>query len=109
MYAPQADGSNFLFAKSPHPPPPPPMSVSAEVHVPHSNWTLVVQPAAGWVPSWRDPMLAMVVIASAAIGLLVAAVLVSRHQQAWLLKEMKVGGGPLGGGVRAPRPGDAVR
>ena len=85
------------------------MSVSAEVHVPHSNWTLVVQPAAGWVPSWRDPMLAMVVIASAAIGLLVAAVLVSRHQQAWLLKEMKLGGGPLGGGVRAPRPGDAVR
>jgi hypothetical protein len=37
-------------------------------------------------------MLAAVAVASALMGLLVTAVLISRRQQAWLLKEMRVGG-----------------
>jgi hypothetical protein len=49
-----------------------------------------VLPEQGWVPSWRTPMLAAVAVASALMGLLVGAVLVSRRQQAWLLKEMQV-------------------
>jgi hypothetical protein len=48
------------------------------------------------VPSWRDPMIATAAIASALIGLLVGAVLVSRRQQGWLLAEMRVS--PRGGG-----------
>ena len=91
MFAPQPNGSTFEFARSAHPPQPPPDSVAAMVHVPNSEWTLLVRPSQGWVPSWRDPMLAATTIASALIGLLVCAVLVSRRQQTWLLSEMRVG------------------
>ncbi|KIZ04181.1 hypothetical protein MNEG_3785, partial [Monoraphidium neglectum] len=89
MFAPQPNGTMFRFATSAQPPPPPPASVAATIHVPNSNWTLLASPSQGWVPSWRDPMIATAAIASALIGLLVGAVLVSRRQQGWLLAEMR--------------------
>jgi hypothetical protein len=51
-----------------------------------------VAPQQGWVPHWRNPMLAAVVIVVFIIGALVMATLVSRAQQLWLLKEMRVSG-----------------
>lgn len=66
--------------------------VVAIVEVPNNQWTLLVAPSQGWVPSWRSPMLATVIIISVAMGILVMATLVSRHLQLWLLKETKVGG-----------------
>ncbi|KAI8463338.1 MAG: hypothetical protein J3K34DRAFT_149057 [Monoraphidium minutum] len=89
LYAPQPDGTNFLFSQSASMPPPPPDSVQAFISVPNSRWTLLVKPSRGWVPSWRAPMLATASIASVLIGLLVGAVLVSRRQQSWLLTEMQ--------------------
>lgn len=32
--------------------------VSASVLVPNNEWQLMVAPQQGWVPDWRDPMLA---------------------------------------------------
>lgn len=64
--------------------------VVAEVEVPNNQWTLLVAPVQGWVPSWRNPMLATVIIISVLMGGLVLATLVSRHLQLWLLKETKV-------------------
>jgi hypothetical protein len=58
--------------------------------VPNNQWTLLVAPRQGWVPSWRNPMLATVIILSVLFGCLVMATLVSRHLQLWLLKETKV-------------------
>jgi hypothetical protein len=55
-----------------------------------SRWSLLVAPQQGWVPHWRNPMLAAVVVVVAIIGLLIMATLVSRAQQLWLLKEMRV-------------------
>jgi hypothetical protein len=56
------------------------------------RWSLLVAPQQGWVPHWRNPMLAAVVIVVFIIGALVMATLVSRAQQLWLLKEMRVSG-----------------
>lgn len=62
--------------------------------MPNNQWTLLLAPSQGWVPSWRNPMLATVIIASMLFGGLVLATLVSRHLQLWLLKETKVNIGP---------------
>jgi hypothetical protein len=64
--------------------------VTAYVEVPNNQWTLLVAPGKGWLPSWRSPMLATVIIISVSFGGLVMATLVSRHLQLWLLKETKV-------------------
>ena len=69
---------------------PPIDPVSATVEVPNNQWTLLVAPHQGWVPSWRSPMLATVIIISVLMGGLMMATLVSRHLQLWLLKETKV-------------------
>ena len=87
--APQPDTPEvMIIAASPHKPVDP---VVAKVEVPNNEWTLLVAPTHGWVPSWRNPMLATVIIISALFGGLVLATLVSRHLQLWLLKETKVG------------------
>lgn len=70
--------------------------VTAFVEVPNNQWTLLVAPRQGWVPSWRSPMLATVIIISAIFGGLVMATLVSRHLQLWLLKETKASSGAAG-------------
>ena len=86
----QPNGTMFIVARSDTPPADP---VSSVALVPNGEWYLLVSNGMGWVPSWRDPMLAVVVLISALIGLLVGAVQVSRQMQKWLIKEMKVRGG----------------
>jgi hypothetical protein len=88
FFAPQPETSEpVVIAASPTKPVDP---VRAEVEVPNNQWTLLVAPSQGWVPSWRNPMLATVIIVSVLFGGLVLATLVSRHLQLWLLKETKV-------------------
>jgi hypothetical protein len=81
--------------------------VSAPVKVPGpgfmaagNHWTLELAPAAGWAPAWRTPLLALVLVVSAALGLLLLGLLVNRQQQAWLLTELKASGAE-GRGARA--------
>jgi hypothetical protein len=100
MTTPQPNGTSFTFAQSPRAPPPAPDSVHAAIVIANAEWQLLVKPAAGWVPAWRGPLVVLAVIGAALFGLLVGAVLVSRKQQQWLLKEMKVGGWVWGGGGR---------
>lgn len=89
FFAPQPETSDLLMiAASPSKPVDP---VVAKVEVPNNEWTLLVSPMHGWIPSWRNPMLATVIIISVLFGGLVLATLVSRHLQLWLLKETKVG------------------
>lgn len=54
------------------------------------TWTLSLAPAAGWVPAWRAPLLALVVVVSFMLGLLLLGLMVNRQQQIWLLKQLKV-------------------
>lgn len=100
FFAPQPETNEpIVIAASPTKPVDP---VRAQVEVPNNQWTLLVAPSQGWVPSWRNPMLATVIIASVLFGGLVLATLVSRHLQLWLLKETKVNTGPgLGVGCGA--------
>lgn len=58
--------------------------VTASVHLPQSTWVLGVSPEHGWVPVWRAPILAVVVVVSALMSLLLGAILVSSKLQAWL-------------------------
>ncbi|KAF8060038.1 serine/threonine-protein kinase [Scenedesmus sp. PABB004] len=86
--APQPDTREpIVIARSPDLPFDP---VSATVFVPNGEWSLRVAPQGGWVPAWRGPMLATVVVISCLVGLLVLATLVSRRVQLWLLREMKL-------------------
>lgn len=82
-----------MVAETPMPPVAP---VRATVHAVNAKWTLLVAPTNGWVPSWRKPMLALVIVICIVMGVMLLRILVSRHQQAWLLAELKVGGGALG-------------
>jgi hypothetical protein len=43
-----------------------------------------VSPEQGWVPVWRAPILAVVVLVCALFSLLLGAILVSNKLQAWL-------------------------
>ena len=52
---------------------------------------LEIAPAAGWVPAWRSPCIAVVVVGSVAISLLVLWLLVSKEQHNRLLKAMLPG------------------
>jgi hypothetical protein len=79
--------------------------VTAIVEVPNNEWTLLAAPRQGWVPSWRSPMLATVIIISAIFGGLVMATLVSRHLQLWLLKETKVSAAAAAGSGPRYTPG----
>ena len=64
--------------------------MSAAVRTISSDWQLYVSPAAGWVPSWLNPLLAMVIITCLALGLMLTGLLVNRQQQKWLLAELRV-------------------
>ena len=71
-----------------------------QVDVPGNTWKLHVAPQKGWIPVWRDPMLATVIVVGLFIGALIFATLVSRCMQKWMLAEMQVRGtaGWLAGG-----------
>lgn len=58
--------------------------VATQVRVPGGHWILEVSPMAGWVPVWRAPIIAVVVLVSCLIGLLLGAILVSSRLQNWL-------------------------
>jgi hypothetical protein len=89
MKAQQPAGGTLMIAKyGPAPSDP----VTATVHIPNGDWTLYVQPQAGWVPSWRDPMLAAVVVVGCLLGLLLTAILAGQHMQRLLLRETQVSG-----------------
>lgn len=45
---------------------------------------LQVSPQQGWVPVWRAPMLAVVVLVSGLFSSLLGAILISNKLQAWL-------------------------
>ncbi|KAG2431564.1 hypothetical protein HXX76_009578 [Chlamydomonas incerta] len=51
-------------------------------------WHLELAPADGWVPAWRGPCIAAVVVGSVAVSLLVLWLLVSKEQHNRLLKAM---------------------
>ena len=87
LVAPQPGGGVLTISESSQPPERP---VAAAVRTLSSDWTLLVAPAAGWVPSWRDPLLAMVIVICVAIGLMLTGLLVNRRQQKWLLAELRV-------------------
>ena len=96
LLAAQPNGTLTPFAVSANGAPPrPPASVVAAVPVPFSKWELRLSPADGWAPSWRDPVLAAVVVAASLIGLLVGAVLVGRFQARRLLRETRAANGAL--------------
>eukprot|EP00775_Hariotina_reticulata_P009645 gene9645-9805_t len=86
FFAPQLDMPVILIASTPDKPVEP---VEAQVNVPGNAWVLRVAPQQGWIPVWRDPMLATVIIVSLFIGALIFATLVSRCMQKTLLVEMQ--------------------
>jgi branched-subunit amino acid ABC-type transport system permease component len=45
---------------------------------------LQVSPEIGWVPIWRSPMIAVVVLVCSLFSLLLGAILVSNKLQSWL-------------------------
>ncbi len=87
LTAPQPGGGTILIAETPDPPSAP---VTAFVHTINNRWTLQIAPAAGWVPTWRRTMLAMVILVCFVLGLMLTGLLVNRRQQAWLVSELKV-------------------
>jgi sensor domain CHASE-containing protein len=89
MKAQQPAGGTLMIAKhGPSPTDP----VTATVHIPNGDWTLYVQPQAGWVPGWRDPMLAAVVVVGCLLGVLLTCILAGQHMQRLLLRETQVSG-----------------
>lgn len=65
--------------------------VAASIHTPTDEvWLLQVEPAGGWVPAYRDGLIALVVVLSGLIGLLVLVLMVKGQQQAWLVVELRV-------------------
>ncbi|EFJ42183.1 hypothetical protein VOLCADRAFT_107375 [Volvox carteri f. nagariensis] len=74
--------------------------VIVKVPLPNVEWTLYVSRTGGWVPSWKAPLIAMVVILSFVLSLLVFAVLVSRVQQRRLLRDVVEAAGKLASTTR---------
>ncbi|GLC58980.1 hypothetical protein PLESTB_001429200 [Pleodorina starrii] len=74
--------------------------VIVKVPLPNVEWTLYVCRTGGWVPSWRAPLIAMVVVLSLVLSLLVFAVLVSRVQQRMLLRDVVNAAGQLAATTR---------
>ncbi|KAG2453013.1 hypothetical protein HYH02_002349 [Chlamydomonas schloesseri] len=71
------------------PPPAQPMVRSISAY--NLLWYLEIAPVDGWVPAWRGPCIAAVVVGSAAVSLLVLWLLVSKEQHNRLLKAMLPG------------------
>ena len=55
-----------------------------------SRWSLHLVPVGGWAPPWRDGLLALVAFLSVAFGALLLGLLVNRHEQALLLRDLQV-------------------
>jgi len=53
------------------------------------TWTLYVIPEDEWIPSWRAPTIAGVVIGSVLVAILICSVLVNRMQHIMALQELK--------------------
>ncbi|GLI63679.1 hypothetical protein VaNZ11_006717 [Volvox africanus] len=77
-----------------------PDPVIVKVPLPNVEWTLYVSRTGGWVPSWKAPLIAMVVIISLILSLLVFVVLVSRVQQRRLLRDVVEAAGKLASTTR---------
>ncbi|KAG2425644.1 hypothetical protein HXX76_013489 [Chlamydomonas incerta] len=78
----------FQLAAS-EPPPVKPMVRSISAY--NLLWYLELEPVDGWVPAWRGPCIAAVVVGSVAVSLLVLWLLVSKEQHNRLLKAMLPG------------------
>jgi len=94
VYAPQPGGKTTLVSRTKALPVAPVMSViplPSNLN-PDLSWRLLVAPAAGWVPAWRAPMLAVVVVVGCLFGLLAFAILVNRRRLIWAVDELKVRG-----------------
>ncbi|KAG2446481.1 hypothetical protein HYH02_008472 [Chlamydomonas schloesseri] len=74
----------IIAASDPQPTDP----VTATVEKFNLVWVLEVSPAAGWVPAWRDPCIAAVVVGSCLVSLLVLWLLVTREKHNMLLQAM---------------------
>lgn len=61
-----------------------PLVVDIPLH--QNRLQLRLEPADGWSPNWKKPLIAVVVICSTLLSLLLAAVLISRAQHKALLK-----------------------
>ncbi|GIL69787.1 hypothetical protein Vretimale_10163 [Volvox reticuliferus] len=62
--------------------------VVQEIQIENLVWYLEIAPEAGWVPRWRAPCLAAVVVGAALVSLLVLWLLVSKEQHNRLLRAM---------------------
>ncbi|PNH04275.1 Soluble guanylate cyclase 88E, partial [Tetrabaena socialis] len=62
--------------------------VTQSIAVYNLVWHLELAPEGGWVPSWRDPCIAAVVVGSTLVSLLVLWLLMSKEQHNSLLREM---------------------
>jgi hypothetical protein len=107
LHVPQPGGPGVVISNSDAPLPSP---LSARVRLPgREEWLLQVAPACGWAPAWRGGLLAAGVIISVALGLLLLGLMVNNQQQAWLLRDLKVGWVSLGleGAAHIPSRGCA--
>jgi hypothetical protein len=68
---------------------------------PDDRWTLEIVPIGGFAPTWRAPLLALVLSVSALLGGLLLVLLLNRQRQAWLLREIKARAAFGGGGTGA--------
>ncbi|KAI8468844.1 MAG: hypothetical protein J3K34DRAFT_515195 [Monoraphidium minutum] len=96
LYVPQPEGGPPLRIPAAGPPLASPVAAAVTVPggserdpTPGGRWRLELAPRGGWAPRWRAPLLALVLVVSAALGALLLGRLVNRQQQAWLLKELK--------------------
>ncbi|KXZ54307.1 hypothetical protein GPECTOR_5g392 [Gonium pectorale] len=62
--------------------------VVQRIQIQNLAWVLELRPRGGWVPAWRNPCIAAVVLGSVLVALLVLWLLVSREQHNRLLQEM---------------------
>ncbi|GIL49522.1 hypothetical protein Vafri_5851 [Volvox africanus] len=68
--------------------PPPRHPVSVSIRKFNLEWVLEVAPAGGWVPPWRDPCIAAVVVGSVVVSGLVLWVVVAQEKHNMLLRAM---------------------
>ncbi|KAG2491275.1 hypothetical protein HYH03_010282 [Edaphochlamys debaryana] len=75
--------------------------IVVKVALSNVHWTLYVVRTDGWVPSWKAPIIALVVILSVVLSTLVLAVLVSRAQQRKLFRDVVEAAGQLANTTRS--------
>ncbi|GFR47237.1 hypothetical protein Agub_g8921, partial [Astrephomene gubernaculifera] len=69
--------------------------VHVYISVPNNEWRLGVEDARGWVPAWKWPLVAMVVVMGCVLAALVGHALLGRAQQRQLLLEVMAANGNL--------------